>query len=55
MKTGKKSYQGIQLKDFKRAIVQEQYLSSVAQICTNVEERFNDIKKSAIFENIESI
>lgn len=55
--TGKKYYQGFQLKHFKRAsrIVWEQYLSSVANICTNVEQRFSDIKKSAIFEIIESI
>ena len=49
---GKKYYQGFQLKHFNRAThsVQEQYLSSVANICTNVEERFSDIKKSAIFK-----
>ena len=54
---GKKCYQGLQLNHFKRATGSgwEQYLSSVANIGTNIEERFSDIKKSAIFENIESI
>ena len=45
------------MQHFKRATqsVQEQYLSIVANIYTNVEERFSDIKKSAIFEKIEFI
>ena len=53
----KKCHQGFQLKHFKRTTrsVQEQYLSSVANICTNVEERFSNMKNSAILENIESI
>ena len=53
----KKYHQGFQLKYFKMVTcsVQEQYLSSLANISTNVKERFSDIKKSAIFKNIESI
>ena len=35
--------------------VLEQCLSSVENICTNVKERFSDIRKSASFKNIQSI
>ena len=54
---GKKCYHGVQLKHFKRAMrnVPEQYLSSVTNICTNVEQRFSDVKKPAIFENMQPI
>ena len=54
---GKKLYQGVQLTHFQRpkCNVREHYLSGVANICTNIEERFSDINKSAILENIESI
>lgn len=47
----------VQLKRFKRAThnIREQQLSSIANICTNVGERFRDIKESEIFENFESI
>ena len=50
---GNKCYQGFQLKHFKRATgsVREQQQN----ICTNVKERFSDIKKSGIYENIEFI
>ena len=43
----KKCYQEVDLKSFERATcnVREQYLSSVTNICTNVEERFSYIKK----------
>ena len=51
----KRCYQGVQLKHFERANVQEKHLSSVANICTNVKERLNYIKNLAIFKNIESI
>ena len=54
---GKKCYQRVQLKHFKRAMhdVREQYLCSVTNVCKNVEEKFSDIKKPTIFENIKSI
>ena len=54
---GEKCNQGVQLKLSERAKhnVPEQYLYSVANICTDVEERFSNIKKSLIFKSIESI
>ena len=53
----KKCHHGVQLKHFKRDMcdVTEQYLSSVINICTNIEERFSDIKKPAIIENMRPI
>ena len=47
---GEKCNQGVHWIYFKRATynVREQYLFSVANICTNIEERLSDFKNLAI-------